>query len=31
MMQEDKVDINLSSDDDFDDDMAQAMDNPDVP
>ena len=31
MMMADKVDINLSSDDDFEEDMKQAMDNPDVP
>jgi hypothetical protein len=31
MMQEEKVDIDLSSDEDYDDDMKNAMDNPDVP
>ena len=31
MMQEEKVDINLSSDEDYDDDMKQAMDDPGVP
>jgi len=30
-MQEEKVDIDLSSDEDYDDDMKNAMDNPDVP
>ena len=28
---EEKVDIDLSSDEDYDDDMKNAMDNPDVP